>query len=243
MASRMRGFPTPSRKLEFFSQDAEGLEVAGIRDSGLHAEPRSSRQDRSRATARCCCCRRSACRRWSIRDPATPNGYTKSRIAIRCGSIRRTRARFGVATGDLLKVHTEIGYFVDKVWVTEGIRPGVIACSHHLGRWRLQRGIRRRAMVDGAGGSAPVEPGKWMMRQIHGVRPFASADQDSARVWWEDAGVHQNLTFPVQPDPISGAHCWHQKVRVERPGPGRSLRRYLRRYGQIPRGVYSDGWR
>jgi len=30
--------------------------------------------------------------------------------------------------------------------------------------------------------------------------------------------VHQNLTFPVQPDFISGQHCWHQKVRVEKPG-------------------------
>jgi hypothetical protein len=38
-------------------------------------------------------------------------------------------------------------------------------------------------------------------------------------VWWKDAGVHQNLTFPVHPDPVSGMHCWHQKVRVERAGP------------------------
>src|SRR3989442_9079405 len=38
---------------------------------------------------------------------------------------------------DLLKVSTRIGHFVDKVWVTEAIRPGVVACSHHLGRWRL----------------------------------------------------------------------------------------------------------
>jgi hypothetical protein len=55
-----------------------------------------------------------------------------------------------------------------------------------------------------------------MMRQIHGVRPFKTTDPDSERVWWQDAGVHQNLIFPVQPDPISGAHCWHQKVTVER---------------------------
>jgi hypothetical protein len=39
-------------------------------------------------------------------------------------------------------------------------------------------------------------------------------------VWWEDAGVHQNLTFPVQPDLVSGQHCWHQKVQVERPAKG-----------------------
>ena len=29
-------------------------------------------------------------------------------------------------------------------------------------------------------------------------------------------GVHQNLTFQVNPDPISGMHCWHQRVRVTR---------------------------
>ena len=26
--------------------------------------------------------------------------------------------------------------------------------------------------------------------------------------------MHQNLTFPVHPDPLSGMHCWHQAVRV-----------------------------
>ena len=46
--------------------------------------------------------------------------------------------RLGVETGDLIRVETEIGYFIDKAWVTEGIKPGVIAMSHHLGRWRLQ---------------------------------------------------------------------------------------------------------
>ena len=38
-------------------------------------------------------------------------------------------------------------------------------------------------------------------------------------MWWKDAGVHQHLTFPVHPDPVSGMHCWHQKVRVEHAGP------------------------
>jgi hypothetical protein len=30
--------------------------------------------------------------------------------------------------------------------------------------------------------------------------------------------VHQNITHAVHPDPISGMHCWHQRVRVEKPG-------------------------
>jgi anaerobic selenocysteine-containing dehydrogenase len=126
--------------------------------------------------------------------------------------------RLGVHTGDLIKVVTEIGYFVDKVWVTEGIRPGVVACSHHLGRWRLQDdhgGRLASALVklDHKGDS------QWQMRQVHGVEPYKSEDPDTERIWWKDAGVHQNLTFAVHPDPVSGMHCWHQKVRLERPGP------------------------
>ncbi len=122
-------------------------------------------------------------------------------------------ARLGLRSGDLVRVTTEIGHFVDRVWVTEGIRPGVIACSHHLGRWRLAEGegVSRAAS---ALVSLNESAGQWDLRQKHGVQPFASDDPDTSRVWWTDAGVHQNLTFPVQPDPVSGQHCWHQKVTV-----------------------------
>ena len=27
--------------------------------------------------------------------------------------------------------------YVVRAWVTEGIRPGIVACSHHMGRWKL----------------------------------------------------------------------------------------------------------
>jgi hypothetical protein len=54
------------------------------------------------------------------------------------------------------------------------------------------------------------------LRRQKGVEAYASADADSQRIWWTDAGVHQNLTFPVHPDPISGMHCWHQAVRVRK---------------------------
>ena len=132
-------------------------------------------------------------------------------------------ARFSLKTGDLLRVNTEIGYFIDKIWVTEGLKPGIIACSHHLGRWRRPtdpHGNRWATATvnienDGAGG--------WKMRQLDGIRPFKSSDKDSARIFWSDGGVHQNITFPVHPDPISGMHCWHQKVRVE---PARAGDRY-----------------
>jgi anaerobic selenocysteine-containing dehydrogenase len=119
----------------------------------------------------------------------------------------------GLETGALARVETEIGWFVIKALVTEGIRPGVVAASHHMGRWRLKesKGNERwsSALVDMAETDEQV-----MFRQIHGVQPWTSKDPSSSRIWWSDAGVHQNITFPVHPDPISGMHCWHQKVRV-----------------------------
>ena len=93
-------------------------------------------------------------------------------------------ARWDVQTGDLLKVTTEIGHFVDRVWVTESIRPGVLACSHHLGRWRLaeQTGGERwsTALVTLENPRA----GEWRLRHVHGVRPFESADPARARAAW-----------------------------------------------------------
>ena len=53
------------------------------------------------------------------------------------------------------------------------------------------------------------------MQRKEGILPFKSADPDSERIFWNDGGVHQNITFPVHPDPISGMHCWHQKVKIE----------------------------
>jgi anaerobic selenocysteine-containing dehydrogenase len=122
--------------------------------------------------------------------------------------------RLGLKTGGLARVKTRIGYFVPRVWVTEGIHPGVVACSHHVGRWRLFEtvGGQRQAssLVD-----LQRDGDTFLFRQKHGTGPYASDDPDSERIWWKEAGVNQNLTFPVQPDPVSGMHCWHQRVHVE----------------------------
>jgi anaerobic selenocysteine-containing dehydrogenase len=126
-------------------------------------------------------------------------------------------AKLGIAQGDLVKVKTGIGHFVTRAWVTEGIRPGVVGMSHHLGRWRLNE-EQGGARVATALVTITNTDGRYDMRQVHGTKPFTSGDPDSARVWWSEIGVHQNITFPVQPDPVSGMHCWHQKVTVEKAG-------------------------
>lgn len=130
-------------------------------------------------------------------------------------------ARIGVRTGELIRVETEIGYFVDKVWVTEGIKPGIVAMSHHLGRWRLAEQDNIGAGMSNLARLSENEDGRRELNILHGARPWSSPDPDTSRIWWEDVGVHQNLTHAVHPDPLSGAHCWHQKARsVRKAEPG-----------------------
>jgi anaerobic selenocysteine-containing dehydrogenase len=215
----LEGFPTPSRKQEFYSQtlvDWNWPEFAIPSYIPSHVDWR----ELDTAAGEFCLLP-------TFRLPTlihTRSGAAKwlNEIA-QCNPLWVYPAdgkRLGLAEGHLVRVRTEIGYFVDRVWLTEAIRPGVVACSHHLGRWR------RRQDAPGNRYSANVVeitergPGQWLVRQLEGPGPFASADPDSGRIWWREGGVPQNLTFPVQPDPISGMHCWHQKVTLQKAEPG-----------------------
>ncbi len=263
----LEGYPTPSGRLEFFSTT---LRDWGWPEYAVPIYPRGAQERHSMQAI-------TSHVHWSAIDQrkeeylllptfrlptlihTRTNGAKWLYETANCNPVWIHPAdaqRMGVETGDLVQVETEIGRFVDRAWVTEAIRPGVVACSHHLGRWRLfeDHGSDRwnsalvrleRPEPPGSAGSLPAPAGEaighgaqapspagemvashWRMRQIHGPQPFESEDPDSGRIWWSDGGVHQNLVFPVQPDPVSGQHCWHQKVRVTR-APGGA------RYGDI----------
>ncbi len=211
-----RGFPTPSGRLEFWSRTLADwgwpeMAVPGYAPSHVHRERLGSGR---------------MCLISTFRLPVQI--HTRSANAKWLNEIAHTNplwlhprdaARIGVRTGDLVRVETQIGHFVVKAWVTEGIHPGVVACSHHMGRWKTGDGPRQ-AMATVA---LNREGTDWEMKRKSGTGPFSSPDGDTARIWWTDVGVHQNMTFPVQPDPVSGAHCWHQAVRVV---PARSGDRY-----------------
>jgi anaerobic selenocysteine-containing dehydrogenase len=129
------GFPTPSRKQEFFSQTMIDWKWPEYRipqyiKSHIHEE----NMDRSKGDY-----------------PLVPTFRLPTLIHSRSGNAKwlteisnrnpiwmhtSDAEKLGFKTGDMVRINTEIGYFVDKVWVTEGMKPGVIACSHHLGRWR-----------------------------------------------------------------------------------------------------------
>jgi anaerobic selenocysteine-containing dehydrogenase len=118
----------------------------------------------------------------------------------------------GIEVNGLVRITTRIGHFVIQAWRTEGIRPGVVAASHHMGRWRLDDDTARSWSAGRA--HLTTEGTRWSLRRTHDPLAYESDDDDTARIWWHDSGVHQNLTFAVQPDPISGMHCWHQRVHV-----------------------------
>ena len=124
----------------------------------------------------------------------------------------------GIDVNGLVRVTTRIGHFVIGAWRTEGIRPGVVAASHHMGRWRLDA----NSGGSWSGGDADItnEGTRWRLRRKGRPERHASDDPDTERIWWSDTGVHQNLTFCVQPDPVSGMQCWHQRVRVGPAQPG-----------------------
>lgn len=205
----VRGFPTPSGRLEFYSST---LAEWGWQEYALPAYIRSHIHPRELAPGEMPLIS-------TFRLPV--HIHTRSANAKWLDEIAHTNplwihptdgGRLSIATGDLVRVETRIGFFVVKAWVTEGIRPGVVACSHHMGRWKLPGDSGQRQLMRTVGLSRADRA--WSMTTTEDVRPFESADRDTSRIWWNEAGVHQNLTFPVQPDPISGMHCWHQAVRV-----------------------------
>ncbi len=215
----MVGFPTPSRKNEFYSQtmvDWNWPEYAT--PTYIKSHIHNDQLDKSKGEY-----------------VLVPTFRLPTLIHSRSGNAKwlveisnrnpiwmhpDDAAIWGFKTGDLVKLNTDIGYFIDKVWVTQSMKPGVVACSHHIGRWRRpQDKIGNRwatntvnIETDGKGG--------WKMNTLSGIKPFESDDKDSKRIFWKDGGVHQNITHAVHPDPISGMHCWHQRVRIEKPEVG-----------------------
>ena len=59
------------------------------------------------------------------------------------------------------------------------------------------------------------------LKWVEGTVPFKSErfaeyNRDSDNIWWDGlSGSWQNAVAPTHPDPISGMHCWHQKVILE----------------------------
>jgi len=152
--------------------------------------------------------------------------------------------RLGIKRGDAVKVRIvdtvsglESGYFIAMAVPTEATMPGVLACSHHAGRWKLKNavdipGFKHRLGVMGVGAPlyemtmdgkvGTLKPKEGIDKGVND-RPkswqFKEYNKDLDNIWWDGlSGSWQNAVAPAHPDPIAGNHAWHQKVILEKAG-------------------------
>lgn len=134
-----------------------------------------------------------------------------------------TAHRLGVATGDWIEITTKrpqgtsyrageaepVGVLRNRVRVTPGMHPRVIACSHHGGHWEHGPIARAEGRL-----SAPEA----------GTDRTTLADADVPdRIWWSREnggpgnGVALNDALPINPQPLVGGQNWFDTVcRVRR---------------------------
>ena len=120
----------------------------------------------------------------------------------------------GFETGQMVRITTDIGYFVMRGVADGGDPPRRgrrIAPSRALA---LGSGQGERAMVVGPRRNRSAGRMAGSCGRSLASSRFPLTIPTASGIWWRDAGVNQNLAFPVHPDPISGMHAWHQRVRL-----------------------------
>lgn len=204
-----RGFKTPSRRLEVFSQFVldKGAE-AGKRIEPLpvyRAIP-----DHARGLAADQLIMISF--KWNVHNAhrTMQSKWLQEIVHSNPAWLNpETAARFGLREGDWIEVTSYrpqdsqvprgdgsvMGSLKTRVHLTEGVHPQVIAISHNCGRW-----------VGGAVASHRTN-------QPH-PHPPGKAEEP----WWqEEISVPQNGLIPIYPDPTSGQQAWHDTIVRIRP--------------------------
>jgi anaerobic selenocysteine-containing dehydrogenase len=92
-----------------------------------------------------------------------------------------TAKSLGIKSGDKIKITSKINEITTTANVTEGIVPGVVSISHHLGHWEYGRYA--------SGKKAPLA---------------GDNDPDLKLKHWDTYGMHPNWVMANKPDPISG---------------------------------------
>jgi TorA maturation chaperone TorD/molybdenum-dependent DNA-binding transcriptional regulator ModE len=215
-----RGFPTPSGRLEFWSST---LAAWGWPEHALPGHFRSHVHSSRLAEGQVVLLS-------TFRLPTQI--HTRSANAKWLDELAHTNpvwihpadaARFGVGrTGDPVRVETEIGHFVAKAWITEGIRPGVVACSHHMGRWRLDGGPRGAGGMMATVGLSRGDDGWQMERRAGRAVRIGRPGQPADLVERHRRAPEPDVRRPPGPD------LRHALLAPGRPGPSRRAGRPAR---------------
>ena len=133
-----------------------------------------------------------------------------------------------------------------------GSRPGSATSSSRCGRPRASGPASWRCRTTwAAGGSATARAAAGSPAWSTSTTPTASGRCGRSRACARSTPTTRTArgstgttpactrtsTFPVQPDPWSGAHCWLQKVTAGARPPGGPVRRRRRRHDQVARGL------
>lgn len=95
-----------------------------------------------------------------------------------------TAESLGIHKGDTVRISSEMGSLTARAWVTQGIRPDVIAMGAAVGHWESGR----------------VAQGK----------SFESRDPNTRLIWWQKHGngSHPYRLVPLEVDPVGGSPAW-----------------------------------
>ena len=160
---------------------------------------------------------------------------TRSATAIRCGSIPATPSSSVSSTGELVRVDDADRSVRDQGVAYRGhpARCGRLLAPH--GSVAARRAAGQRALVVRRGRRSSTTPTAGTLRLRTASSRSRATTPTSSRVWWTDAGVHQNLTFPR----AARSHVGDALLAPAGDDHARRARRPLRRRPRRHRGSMS----
>ena len=224
----VRGFPSPSRKIEVrqsvFEQAAA---VVGLSDHPI-ANPLPTWFPNPAYEVMKENELRFVTFKWNVHTQGR-TAHHKYQAEIVHGNpiwiAPETAKRLGIADGDLLEV--EIRRPAGPVWnsdpsrtcgtlrqvarIVPGVAPDLLAVSHHLGHWEY--GPIGAGQLKGTAGAEAMDPALLADRDI------------PDNVWWAKekggigTGVPLNDAMPIAPTPLSGGQAWYDCVCTVRKVP------------------------
>jgi len=221
----VRGFPTPSRKIQVFDELFPlAARLTELPSGDVNASPVATYQPVPGHESLSADQLILTTFKWNVHTQGR-SGYWKYHAEIVHSNPAYinpdTGRRLGIADGDTVEItvyrpqgHTyragdvsPVGSFRNRVRFLTGMHPKVVACSHHLGHWEHGPVARADAKPTAAMRDGGPRPGD------------LPPDRDIPdNIWWAKtnggpgAGVYINDVLPINPCPLVGGQNWFDNV-------------------------------
>lgn len=218
----VRGFPTPSRKIEVYDPIfPQAARLTGLAPTDVNASPLATydripsfeamNEDELVFTTF----------KWNVHTQGRTGHLKYQAEIVHTNPLYihpDTAARFELTDGDRVEVTVmrprgavyragesqPVGRFTNAVRLLRGVSPGLIAASHHMGHWEYGPVAHdTQGTIDGA----------------PGFDAASRADPDiPEHVWWQKSrggpgnGVYINDAMPICPTPLVGGQAWFDNV-------------------------------